>query len=191
MDARHCKNKNECKKPDFRKRECKKSEKKCKSSSSSDDCKKRKKCKSSSSSDCKVCVPKVVYQICTKNGQQSLDVTFVVTTPNNDQPPTYTCPAQIGQKIYITYTITNTGTATIRAPVMLYSSITGVSKVTCKKLRAGQVVTVVVKKKITACDCRSLTGISGVANAYANMDKHCLVLVSQPIAIQIDQTVVV
>ncbi len=180
MDARHCKK--ECKKPDCKKRECK-SEKKCKP---------EKKCKSSSSSECQTscCVPKVVYQTLLKNGQtQSLGVTFTVTTPNLDG--TYTCPSQIGQRITISYTITNTGTAAIKVPVMLYSSITGVSKVTCKKLAAGQSVTVITRHKITSADCASTTGISGVANAYANLDKHCLVLVSQPIAIQINNNNVV
>ena len=184
MDGRHCKNiteckKAECKKADCKKKECKKEEKKCKSSSSS-------------SSSCeKVCVPKVVYSACLKGGVATLGLSFVVDTPNHDQPPTYSCPAQQGQKISITYTITNTGNVTIRAPVMLYSSINGVNKVACKKLAAGQSVTVTLHHKITACDCKVLTGITGTANAYANLEKKCLVLVSQPVAIQIDNTAVV
>lgn len=178
MDGRHCKITSECKKVECKKANCKKRE-----------CKKEKTCKSSSSSSSsceEVCVPKVVYAACIKGGVATLGLTFVVDTPNHDQPPTYTCPTQQGQKIAITYTITNTGNVTIRAPVMLYSSITGVNKVACKKLRAGQSVTVTLRHKITSCDCKITTGISGVANAYANLDKNCLVLVSQPVAIQIN-----
>ena len=180
MDGRHCKIITECKKVECKK-ECKKAD--CKKK----ECKKvEKKCESSSSDSCeKVCVPKVVYAACLKGGVATLGLTFVVDTPNHDQPPTYNCPAQQGQKIAITYTITNTGNVTIRAPVMIYSSITGVNKVACKKLRAGQSVTVTVHHKISKCDCKVATGISGVANAYANLDKN-IVLVSQPVAIQID-----
>lgn len=166
MDARHCR-KNECRKPKCEKKECKKVE----------------KCKSSSDSCEKTCVPKVVYQAQSKHGILSLGLTYAVVTPNVDG--TYTCPEQIGQNIAITYNITNTGTADIRAPVMLYSSISGVNKVACKRLGVAETVTVTLNHKITQSDCESLNGITGVANAYVNL-KNCLVLVSQPVAIQIN-----
>lgn len=182
MDGRHH-NKNECKKADCKRDECRKVE--CKK----DDCKKReKKCKSSSSSSssescAKECVPRVVYEYCRKNQCSSLGLTYVVTGPNLDNPATYTCPEQIGQNINIAYTITNLGQLSLRGPIMLYNSLTGVNKVATKHLGAGQSVVVTTNHRITQADCQN-SNISIVANAYVNLD-NCVVLVSQPVSIVI------
>lgn len=154
-----------------------------------DKCKK-KKCKSSSSSseECeKLCVPKLTFQCCLNSGVVSLALTAVVDTPNHNQPPTFTCPAQIGQQIYVTYTVTNTGNVTLKAPIFLYSGLSGVSKMTCGKLHAGESKSITVHTKISRCQCTPGNNISVSANAYANLHKNCLILVSQPIAIQIAQ----
>jgi len=205
MERRHHKNhdidfKADCKKDvkkcvvDKKKCEVKK-HKKCKSSSSSEcekKCvvKKHKKCKSSSSSskECeKICVPKVVYQACINGGVASLSITATVDTPNHDNPPTFTCPANIGQQISLTFTVTNTGNVVIRSPIYIYNSFTGVDKVTCSKLYPGQSRVITVQHKVSNCQCMPGNNISIVANAYTNIHNNCLILVSQPIAIQINQ----
>jgi hypothetical protein len=156
-----------------------------------DKCKKEKKCKSSSSSSSceKLCVPRVTQQICANGGVISLSLTAVVDTPNHDQPPTFTCPSQIGQQIYITFTITNTGNVTLKSPIYTYDSWSGVNKVTCGKLHAGQSKVITVHHKISNCQCKPGNNLSIVANAYSNLHKNCLILVSPPIGIPINQTV--
>jgi len=160
--------------------EKKKCHKKCSSSSSS------------SSSDCKPCVPRVVYVLCHNGGTSALSITATVVTPNGSSIPyNYSCPSQIGQKIYITYTITNTGNTKLCSPIYVYDSFSGVHRVKhSKKLRAGETLTLTVHGKITKCDCQAGNGISIVANAYTYANGNCLILVSQPIAIQINQTVI-
>jgi hypothetical protein len=165
----------ECKKP------CKKDKKKCEK-------KCEKKCKSSSSSECeKQCVPKVVYQACICGGVASLSLTATVTTPNNDQPPTFNCPAQIGQRIYINFTVTNTGNVKIKSPVYTYDGFTGINKVTCKSLHPGESKTITVHHKISNCQCQPGNNISISSNAYTNFHKNCLILVSPALGIQINQ----
>ena len=173
----------ECKKPH-------KKEKKCKSSSSSSECKKEKKCVKKCEKSCdKIAVPKVVYQACVCGGTATLGLTAVVTTPNNDQPPTFTCPSQIGQRIYINYTVTNTGNVTIKHPVYIYCGFTGVHKVTCKKLHAGESKTITVHHKISNCQCQPGNNISISSNAYTNLQKNCIILVSQALGLQINQSI--
>src|SRR5437868_7926974 len=147
-----------------------KCEKKCEVKCAPKKCHK-KKCSSSSSSssDCKPCVPNVVYVLCHNGGTSAMSITAAVTTPNGSIAPfNYTCPAQIGQKIYITYTITNIGNVSLKGPIYVYDSFTGVHKVGCsKKLRAGATTTITVHGKISKCDCQAGNGISIVANAYS------------------------
>lgn len=176
-------------------KKCEKVEKKC-----DKNCRKKccrpKKCekKSSSSESCekpceKQCVPKVVYQACINQGVASLKITAVVDTPNHDSPPTFTCPSNIGQKIYITFTVTNTGNTAIRSPIYIYDSFTGVHKVTCDKLHAGSSQVITVNHKISKCQCNPGNNLSIVANAYSDLYKNCLILVSEPISIIINQSV--
>jgi hypothetical protein len=166
--------KDKCKKPC--KKECKK------------ECKKHKKCSSSSSSDgCNICAPKVVYEACVNGGIARLTLTAVVETPNLDNPPTFTCPGAIHKVIIIRYTITNTGTVAIKTPRYIYDSLTGVHKAGKCKLLVGQTDNVTVRHCISKCNCKT-GNINIVANAYINFTQKCLVLVSQPIAITIAQT---
>lgn len=145
---------------------------------------------SSSTASCKdkCCVPKFVYQACIHGGVASLAIVVTtIQTPNGDTPPTFTCPSAVGQRIYLTFNITNTGNVTIHEPVYIYTSFTGVKRVTCKKLRAEETVTVTVSHKVSRCTCQTGANLSIVANAFTNL-KNCLVLTSQPIAIEIPQS---
>lgn len=158
-------------------------------------CKKKckKRCSSSSSSSssekCRPCVPRCVYQSCSNCGVQSLELAASVVTPNGTTAPyTYLCPDQIGQKIYITFTVTNTGNTSIHGPIYIYDSFTGVHKFFVKKLSSGDTAEITVKNKITKCDCSTGSNINIVANAYTYVHKQCLILVSQPIAINITRT---
>lgn len=146
------------------------------------ECKKRKKCSSSSSDHCgKVCLPKVTYVA--SCGSKILSMSLVVTSVD---PATYTCPTQICQTIRITYTVTNTGTKSIKGPIYIYTSFTGVNRVTKHKLAVGQSVTVTVKGKISKCAC--LTGVTDIkvsANSYTYLQDGYLILVSQPVGLVI------
>lgn len=177
MEHHHCK-KDKCKKPCKKehKKECRKKHKKCSSSSSSDGCG-------------NICAPRVVYEACVNGGIASLSIVAVVETPNLDNPPTFTCPGAIHKEIIIRYTVTNTGTVDIKSPRYIYDSLTGVHKAGKCKLRVGQTDNVTVRHCINKCNCKT-GNINIVANAFVNFNKKNLVLVSQPIAITIAQTVV-
>jgi hypothetical protein len=123
----------------------------------------------------------VVYQACINGGVASLSLTYVVS------PTTFTCPGAIGQVITITYTVTNTGTATIKSPRYIYDSLTGVHKVGKCKLLPNQFDTFIVRHTITRCDCNTTNNISFVANAYTTLDCGKLILVSLPVSIVINQ----
>jgi hypothetical protein len=157
------------------------------------DCHKKKKChkkcSSSSSSEecCDIVTPKVVYSACINHGTATLLLTAVVESPNLDTPPTFTCPGAIGKQIIIRYTITNTGNTSIKSPRFVYDSLTGLHKAGKCKLAAGQSDTVTAKHCITKCECAG-GNINISANAYVQFSKKCVVLVSQPIAIQITKT---
>ena len=166
MDGRHLKN--ECKKRECKKHECKKSEKKYESSES---------CK-------KICTPKFIYEYCRHNQCSTLSLTYVITTPNSDNS-TYTCPDQIGQYITIIFTIKNDGSLNLRGPIMLYNSLSG-TKIAGKNLAAGQSVDVVVSHRITQANCDS-GSIFLTANTFINLD-HCVMLVSQPVSITIENS---
>lgn len=175
MEHRHCK-KTKCHEP------CKKTCKK--------ECKKHKKCSSSSSSSddcCNIVSPKIVYEACVNGGIARLTLTAVVESPNLDTPPTFTCPGAIHKEIIIRYTITNTGDVCIKSPRFVYDSLTGVHKAGTCKLLVGQSDYVTARHCITKCDCKT-GNINISANAFVNFTQKCLVLVSQPIAIQINQT---
>lgn len=136
---------------------------------------KKKKCSSSSSSSCeekKCCIPKTVTQACINGGLASLNV--IVTAPS-----TYTCPTQVCQRIPLTVTITNTGNTSIKSPVYIFSNFTGVKKITCKKLLAGETVTSTVYGKVSKCDC--VTGVNTInfsLVAYSYLCNNCLILIS-------------
>lgn len=146
-----------------------------------------KKCHSSSSSDDDCCdVPKVVYQACINHGIAKIQLTAVVETPNFDNPPTFTCPTAVGKKIIIRYTITNIGNVPIKSARYIYDSLTGVNKGGKCKLLPGESENVIAKHCITKCDCAGNLSIS--ANAYIQFNRKNVILVSQPIAIQINKT---
>lgn len=144
-----------------------------------------KKCSSSSSSSScdekKCCIPKIVYQACINGGVASLSVT--VTAPS-----TYTCPTQICQKLPLTITVTNTGNASIKSPVYIFSNFTGVKKITCKKLLPNETVTATVFGKVSRCDCVTGANISFSLVAYAYLAGNAIVLVSSPVGVVINQT---
>ncbi|HSW76708.1 MAG TPA: hypothetical protein VLG50_06670 [Candidatus Saccharimonadales bacterium] len=202
MERRHHKNKCE---PCFEKcdtsvtcepkKKCskkKKCQKPCPVVKCQDPCAKQKKCHKkckSSSSNNECCLPKVVYVLCKCGTTATMSLSATVQTPNGTVPPyTYTCPTQVGQKIYITFTVTNTGNATIKGPIYVYDSFTGVHRITCTKLRVGETESITVHGKITKCDCQSNNSINITANSFSYACGQCLILVSQPIAIQITQT---
>ena len=155
-------------------------------------CHKKKRCSSSSSSSSSDCdrpaVPKITYTACTGGGVISLGISVVATTPNGTGITTYTCPSQIGQKIYLNWTITNTGNTSVKTPIYLYNSGSGVSRVTCKRLAAGASVTTTTHFKITRCNCITGGVIPIVANAYTYVHGNCLILVSQPLGLTFTQT---
>jgi hypothetical protein len=170
MSDRHPKNeyKNRvCKKHDCKNHDCKNHD--CKKSESTESCE-------------QICTPKFIYKYCRHNKCSTLSLTYIITTPNSNNPPTFTCPDQIGQKITIIFTITNDGNLNLCGPIMLYNSLS-CTKVAAKKLAAGQSVDVTVKHRITQADC-DLGSISVTANAFVNLD-NCVMLVSQPVSIKI------
>lgn len=146
------------------------------------ECKKRNKCSSSSSDSCdKVCLPKITYAA--SCGSKILKMSLVVTSVD---PATYTCPSQICQSIKITYTVTNTGTKSIKGPIYIYTSFTGVNRVTKHKLAVGESVSVTVKGKISKCACLpGITDIKVSANSYTYLQDNYLILVSEPVGLVI------
>ncbi len=104
----------------------------------------------------------------------------------------------------IYYTITNTGTTSIKSPIYIFDDFTGTHKVTCKKLKAGDDITYLVKKKLkcfsdNVCTQEDNTECMFVvkkvfqydavapfsANAFTNIVKDCLILLSPPILITV------